>query len=881
MTAFIHYVDPLRVSLDNSPAGANWYDNRSAWHTLDEITFDDGGLVGTQWYRDNGPIGMDSTLQEPRAFCIKGGCHWTFTGTTLIIRVNVAYSWYTGTGILIDGVLPSTLGLLTAQDTISSDAATYALNSDSYVDVVVADGLTDTLHTVALLSDSADTTKFFSIAGYKVGHLDATAVAGHTTYIISTEENIIPNKGTLTITNKQLKPIAAIVVEFPATLMGDDGSPIPDLTSSQLGPGETLTQVFSPAYDPPVVADVYDYGVTMTANYYDAAGVIDQLVSFYIAADSVELTFHPSSWIMDSATPGDLPRAFVNAQSTSGTPWTLELTFSGDALDLTVQRSAGWGEMGIYDGPTLGASLLETADCSVDDGGALHTYNLTGFGVGSHTVYLRKTVNDALFIVYVSAVWDQTLKYTEVSESFNLTVEGQQAIPMLVGSFSVGDYEAVFNPPDEGTHDYVNVPVRTNDDYSYSEVLTRFPTFAVCYQAGYRDTLKEYDVLIVDPLGARVADVAYWQSLGIKVFGYVASLEEVGFYENRYDFATALAPRPGAGPGGYSLNYMFTQHPVAGPPDTDGVWAAYFMDPRAGTGWYERVRDYYLPQVFNGSEIVTEENVTTHTEVITAGSRIVFDTALSPIDADQDITLTTLDGMTTYVRFSDYTYDVKTGAFVLSPTISPPVTTGDHLLISYTRKGHSMDGLFWDVPDVVDVYSGAFPPYPSEPTYAPAAVVFMNDIADDIYASYGDDKKIIFNRGFTILNDLMAHLGTSTGNGVMFETWLTYPDDIAHLDTTDYHKITDQASVEANIAFHEQLRALRMRYTFDVYSLNYALPADTALKAYCRQKDAEYGYLSWQTVITLTNPTHNDPIDVPGPPIQTNAFVRYKLKNFP
>jgi len=879
MAAFVHYTDPLLVYNDSAYYGENWRDCRNAFFGLELITFTDGGLLNTQWYRDQGPTGMATATKEPRAFCARGALAFSITDcNSLVLRLNTAYSWYTAATVLVNGVAPSTLGLLTAEDTVSCDSLTYGLFVDAYIDVLVLDGLVAaSTYNIEIVVDNADATKFFSIAGYKTGGLfTQDSMSTKTTYIIDGAENITQNHITVSVKNRQDVPILDVTLALAGTgpvLMNSDGTAYTDFTAAAIQVGETLTKVWAPDWlgneaTQVTVGDLYDYIATLSAFYPDPAGATVLPTPFILAANSVAITYNPSPWIADSATPDGSPRIFAISQSTGGFPWCAIFDFDGDALDITTQRSSGWGVVGIYDGPTLGAALLNSYTCAVDEGGAFHTYNLTGFGAGPHTVYLRKTVNDALPVIFVRAAWTADASYTEETEVFTISIPGQQPIPMAVENVEVGTYDATFDQPDLAAHDYVSDVVRTNLNVTTTEVMTRFPTFAVCYQPGFREILSGYDILIVDPIGSSTADVQYWQALGIKVFGYISSGEEIGFYEDRYDFATGLAPRPGAGPGGYSTNYMFTREPITGPPDRNGVWSSYYMNPDPASGWPQRIFDYYAPQVFGGPEVVVEEVVTTLAHTITAGARIVFDTAKSPLDSAETITLTTMDEATTYVIYQDYTFDIKTGAFVLSPTITPAVTAGQQLKISYTRKGHDFDGMFWDTVDTPDVYSGPAFGYEYVAGYSQHFINMLNNFG----AAY-PDKHIIFNRGFTILDSIIAG-----GKAVMFETWLTHPDTL-DFATTDYHRVTDPVYVHENTIYHEQLRRLRTKYVFDVLSLNYALPADTALKEYCRSKDAQMGYLSWQTVINLNNPEHNTTINTPSPPITTNAFTVYKRKS--
>ena len=859
--AWIAYSDPLLVSIDQSIAGQNWIDNRSIWHDLTEVTFGTGDIEGAVWYQDSGPIGVDPSILEPRAFCLKGQASFTFTGATLIVRLNIAFSYFTGAVVTIDGVPPSTLDLLTSTDTLSSDAATYQLDSDGYIDVVVADGLANTEHTCVITVDSPDPAKFWGMSGFKVGVFTSQVIPRDDGWLVPASFTLTQNKVTITVTNRGVATVVSPSFSFPSGLVDGSNVALTTLSGATLSPSQSLSQVVLPVFAGTELSGEFTYNFTLSAEYFNPDGAITNTTTFNLVVANPALNI-VGTWFQDTSTPGSLLRVFT---STFGSY--LEFTFVGDALAITVQQELSWGVIGIYDADN---NLLNTVTCDVDTGGLLATISLTGFGAGSHTVFLKKTVDDGAFIVFVSAGWSVTSNYTSISETVVMNYTASQPVAMPVLNASVGLYDMTFDAPIPNTTDYSGTPVRENTDLAYTEVLSRFPTFAVCYKTGFVDILGQYDILIVDPLAAHAADVLTWQANGIKVFGYISSGEEVGFYANRYDFTSALAPNAGDGPGGYATYFMYTQNPVSGPPDEDGVFASYYVNPDPSFGWPDRIESYYAPQVLGGPVTVVNEVVTTKQVSITAGEVIVFDTAQSPIDVDDSITLTTMDGSTTYTTYSDYTFDAKTGAFVLSTNISPAVTIGQQLKISYTRKGHTMDGVFFDTVDTPDVYGGNDPPFPLVADYAGLFADMINN-----FKAANPSASIISNRGFTILPNIIQSC-----KGVMFETWLTTATDLSNLTTTDYEIITDPDTVAFNESVNTMLRELRLIQEFDVYSLNYchADSSGDALRAYCRAVDAQHGYLSWQSTITLDTPAANATQTTPGQPITSNAFTRYKTK---
>jgi hypothetical protein len=510
--------------------------------------------------------------------------------------------------------------------------------------------------------------------------------------------------------------------------------------------------------------------------------------------------------------------------------------------------------------------------------------------------------------------------------------------------------------------------VQPNASIAYSEVLQRFPTYAVCYASGNQSVLSQYDILIVDPFTAKTADVLAWQALGIMVYGYVSVGEEKGFHSNRYDFTSATGPYvgDGTGPGGKAGYYLkggyqareckeclndkqavygtkacaqaqpmyflgtgrcsgacsldsvggyatYSQGGVCGggftssnnwvrsanaactnnkcnkykpvhqlqtgtacgkytpvspgylqdfslanpnTPDQNGVAGSYYADSGDAT-WLTRIMNYYAPTVLNGPVIVSQETVTLKTVTIASGNALAFDTAQSPIDPDATITLTTLDGKGVYHQGADYTFDMRTGAFVMTSSGAASVISGQQLLISYTRKGHHMDGIFMDNIDDADVY--------------PEMGSLIASLINTLKTNTG--TRLIANRGFTNLASFIQSC-----SGVMFQSWLTSQD----ATTGAYSKIVDQTLVAISNQFNAQLQQLRMKHVFDVYSLNFC-PADSsgnALRLYCAEEDRKKGYLSWTSTADLTSPAVNTNIPTLDQRISGTTFQRSRLKRY-
>lgn len=978
MTALINYTDAVIIQSSETwdNAGTNYRDNRSQWFNKDDpsVLMSTGAfklpsgtnVTQSDWTNDSGPNTLTQQQQEARAFCLHGMVTISFTGTTLVLRVNTDYGWGSAHQVQIDGVNPTTIpGILTAVNTVSCDSASYGLEGPAYVDVLVADGLSNGPH-VAKIYVNQTGSLYFSFAGYKVYGFTSQPLIQNNSWVVPTATKLAANICTLTMMNLGSKTIVNASLSFPIGLVDNNGVSLSPISTTALAGGAPLTQQVMPTFNGNEVSGQYTYPLTLSAQYLDPAGSIQQAATSTLYANSPGLGITGASWSIDNSTPNNSYRIFSN--KAGGAATYLSFTFQGDALTITVEQDFGYGILGIYD--STGTTLLNSVTCNASQT-QLFTTTLTGFGAGSHTVRLRKTTTDnSKYVIFVSASWTSTQNYTQITETVNVVINAQQPYAMPVLNVQQGQYALSYDAPIQGASDLTDAVIRQNTNISYTEVLERFPTYAVCYQPGYADVLSQYDVLIVDPFAAKASDVLAWQALGIKVFGYISLGEEDGFYSNRYDFQSANGPfvGNGAGPGGNADYYLkggyqarectectFDNQAVAGTktcaqsqpmyfqgtgrcsgscsydslngyvtfaaggacgggytsannwirpdantactngacpkykpihqlqtgvkcpkysqvdnaylqdfsianpgtPDQNGVWAAYYCD-SGKPSWLARIMSYYAPTVLGGPITVTNETVTVKSATTSAGSVFAFDTAQFPIDADATITLTTLDGTTgVYAQNADYSFDMKTGAFVFNSGITPAVTAGQQLKISYIKKGHQMDGIFMDTVDDSDVY--------------PQMGNLMAALVNNLKAGTG--TKLISNRGFTNLNNFIQSCV-----GVMFESWLTGWDE----NTGAYYQLTDEDSLTFNNQVNEQLRSLRMLHTFDVYSLNYcnADSSGNALRLYCAEEDRKKGYLSWTSTIDLNLPAPNNNVVTPNEKIQGTAFQRYRIKHY-
>lgn len=976
MAAFVKYTDAvlIRSSQTWDGVGTNYRDNRSQWASIDDASVSlsssnftippSTNVATSDWVRDSGPNTIAATLQEKRAFCLKGAVTIHFTGPTLVLRLNTDYGWGTAHKVFIDGVKPSTIsGILGYADTVSCDSATYQLDGPDYADVLVADGLSNGPHTCVVYANGTGEA-YFALAGYKTYGFQSRDLVQSDVWVVPSSKKLVQNQQTLSILNRSGKPVTNVSLTYPATVVDSNNAALAPTSVAVLNDGVPVQQVIMPAFTGDEVSGQKVFPLTLSALYQDPNGTISQAVNVTMTADSSQITA-TGAWSKDTAAPGGVSRIYNNAAGSASNQ--LSFTFTGASLSITVEQDFGYGTFNVYDG---NGTLMGTVSCNANQD-QLFTATINGWpATGTNTCVLRQSTTSKKYVIFVSASWTANAYYSQITETVNVVANAQQPYALPVVNVADDGFSLSYDAPVAGALDSSGAVVRQNSNIAYTEVLERFPTYAVCYQPGYADILSQYDILIVDPFAARAADVLAWQAMGIEVYGYISIGEEDGFYSNRYDFQSANAPYTGdgTGPGGTASYYMkggyqgrectectFDNQAVAGTktcaqsqpmyfmgtgrcggacsldslngyvafssggacgggftsannwqrpdantactnsacpkykpvhqlqtgakcpkyqqvdggymqdfsianpgvPDQNGVWAAYYAD--AGKpSWLDRIMSYYVPTVTGGPVVVTNEQVVVKSANIASGAVLVFDTRQFPIDTDADITLTTLDGVTgVYRKNADYTLDMKTGAFVFNAGITPAVTANQTLLISYTRKGHRMNGIFMDTPDDADVY----------PQMGNAMAALVNNLK----ARTG--TKLISNRGFSNLNNYIQSC-----SGVMFESWLTGWNE----NTGAYFKLTDADSLAFSKEVNDQLATLRAKHVFDVYSLNYcnADASGDELRSYCTTEDRKKGFLSWTSTIALNAPANNIVVDTPTQRITTNAFKRYRIKRY-
>lgn len=171
----------LHVVTDQVIAGQNKKEVQASFTPATALQFTNTFKVGNkqyngEWVSDGGDLAAPAPTQEPRSFCVVGQATFSFTGTSIALRLSLNPGWGSAS-LLIDGVKPSTIsGVVGAKDTVTSDATANGSNGNETRDFMIADNLPPGAHTLTITATNSNPQAFFVIVGIKVySHLNTTA----------------------------------------------------------------------------------------------------------------------------------------------------------------------------------------------------------------------------------------------------------------------------------------------------------------------------------------------------------------------------------------------------------------------------------------------------------------------------------------------------------------------------------------------------------------------------------------------------------------------------------------------------------------------------------------------------------------------------------
>lgn len=301
-------------------------------------------------------------------------------------------------------------------------------------------------------------------------------------------------------------------------------------------------------------------------------------------------------------------------------------------------------------------------------------------------------------------------------------------------------------------------------------------------------------------------------------------------------------------------------------PDENGIWDSFYVDAvKRGPGsWFERLRDYYLPMVFDLPKLITETQVVAQHALSDAS--LVFGVLMSSAPIDEGEPYHVKDVATGYIYTPnlDYSLNNKIGTVVMSvepsttPGAAPAPYVGQVLELSYYKRGLGSDGVFMDTVDTVDVYP--------EEVYGDGAAGIINDLK----ALY-PDKGFCSNRGFGILPKIIESCSL-----VMTESVFSDYD----FDAKTY-QLVDEAGAAWNAEIARMIQELRRTHVFDVVCLNYAPngPEGDEIRAKVEEQTLELGWLPWLSTILLNDPLPNNRFAIQKGYIRSNDWRRIRVKN--
>lgn len=609
--------DYLHILSDRSWAGENFIDWRAAWFPASQIeqipVFDMPG-VGTvrgDWVVEGGDQSIAAAKREPRILAKKGKLKLSFSGTNLAIRVGLNPGWGVG-HVYIDGQKPSTIaGLSIAQDTFSCDSEAHGSLGNEYKDIALVDGLAPGAHVVEIYCNNttAGVGGFVVVTGCKV--FDQANVTRDVRAWIASRAELAQGEA-FTIRNPSPRTVRDVRLRFPPSMVSPLGAALSDVALGDIFPNASASVVAVPDLHGTEDVALQDVAIELVATYeQESAGGSGSFVP-----QQAGLTY-TGTWFNDTA-PGELREisgskgaSFACVVNANNFMLRVQRDYGWGNLLVLVSPivAAGCGTTrasptvavpaGVIGQLAVGMVVTGTGVPAVSKITAIDT------GAGTVTISANATATNANrtltfetqltsvtchddvgggFFVDVpvtglpaplgnqvrlvadgtaskpsvwARLWWQGQDVTEtVTETLHYRITLEHIPPFPLQGVRLEQGKVEWAPGVPGAHDLA-VPY-DNRMVSREEVAARFPTFIVIYQPGYQETIKQYDVAVIDPFGTTRKQVRELQALGIQVIVYVSFGEEDGTLLDKWDPNSTQVPwvGDGQGPGGYASYYM-------------------------------------------------------------------------------------------------------------------------------------------------------------------------------------------------------------------------------------------------------------------------------------------------------------------------------------
>lgn len=551
------YTDKLQFIFSDAIAGLNYVNARLKWYDASSFTTENNftdpdtniSIYG-EWWVDDGDLAMPEAEREPRIVCKKGKVTFQVSGKTVILRVFLDPD-FGNAKVRIDGVKPSTIsGAVDFTDTVSANADDCGSAGNEYKDIVLADNLSDTEHTVELYCNNTANGNggYFPISGAKginhsvVNGLDACSRPMNAWILQATNQ---PNNWTITFKNNSNAEMKNVVIGFPSVLTDTSGNTVVAINESSLATGGSISRNFTFNFDDTVETSGAST-IGINCNYYiqDDNGSTPFTTTFTIDDTDSATTYSGTGW--DNDTDNGETRHYTDVANDEAT-----CSFSGTSVTIRVQKDYGWGRFDVrVDGTSVGI-----VNCHDEDGGGFYEdITFSGLTDTSHTLVLRN-LDAGKYGVFSAVKYYQSTNYNSILEYLVLNTNKEQVPPYDASNVRIENSVIVCDTPLSTTED-LTIP-RTNEGLTGVKTYCRVPTFCVYYSAGKLDILKQYDIVIIDPFAISRTKVAELQALGIIVLGYVSFGEEDGTLSDPFDPNSELSPYTGDGngPGGYAGYY--------------------------------------------------------------------------------------------------------------------------------------------------------------------------------------------------------------------------------------------------------------------------------------------------------------------------------------
>lgn len=554
----------LQVYTDQVHGGLNYKNLREIYIPAADFSYEENYVhpitkkkIKGSWFFDEGYEVMTKEEREPRHYCIKGRATFSFTGDNLTIRLMLDSGQGTA-DVLIDGKKPTEVGAYGAINQLDCNLDHYAFSDGAttqYHDVIIVEGLSDGTHTCDILADNKAGV-YFLIGGAKIHKYDIDAFIIHGYHA---RETLPHNQATLRLVNESKHEVRNISLAIPERYINRvNGKTFPSpYAVERLGVGEQIPLLLSVngmGYE-----DAADLSIRMSADYGIVAreGYPTEVQKVTLDPKNKRLEY-VGEWTLEEMGKEHYLFAHTDTRGDS-----VNLRTHASRIDMTFE--ADWG----YPYIVVQSNGREVArwDLHIDER-AIRTFSVDNLGN-----------DDKAIKVFADGGWqwtadgylglnrDYTLAFSEiVLYEATSYLHKDETIPIrmvfdYIKPFGVEHLKALAG----GAYEYEGTSIRRcndqiprrNEGAKGIRVMRRYPTFALNYSDKHHENLKYYDLIIVDPGTVTRKEVAAWQRMGIKVFGYVSFGEEDGVLIDPWDVKSGKRPHTddGKGVGGYASYY--------------------------------------------------------------------------------------------------------------------------------------------------------------------------------------------------------------------------------------------------------------------------------------------------------------------------------------